>query len=434
MVIPADVQSIVGQKVFRVSTGETDIFQAADKSNAIIAGLKRRIQQARSTLQSSESSEAARLAMQFRKLHGDAGDKFELEQIITFALKQGGHSLTEYGRRLRASGGVVDEALDEQTRTRVELITGEVTPFLKYIDQWQPHAGLKPRPLDQAISSLRQFNHEVTQPIERLEAKHVQAWIDTMINPHGETGLSAATVARKIGEVRNYWRYLQSTQVVEEGRDPFAGRRIKDPIERRQTSDTKRQKWTPEEVVKVWEAVDPADPLHAVIKIAAYSGARIEGVAQLKVADIRSDRDGVRFMHMADKTAAGDRDVPIHSEIAGLIDNLVQHADGDGFLIRSDAKNKYGERSQPLGKKFGRLKTALGFDDRYVFHGIRKTVASMMQDAGVSENVAADIVGHLKPTMTYGLYGGVTAMGLRKRELERAVRYDQSSSTPSLSM
>jgi hypothetical protein len=61
-----------------------------------------------------------------------------------------------------------------------------------------------------------------------------------------------------------------------------------------------------------------------------------------------------------DKTAAGDPFVPVHPKIAGLIDQPVRDADRDGYLIYSNARNKYGERSQPIGKRFGRLKTDLG--------------------------------------------------------------------------
>jgi integrase len=149
----------------------------------------------------------------------------------------------------------------------------------------------------------------------------------------------------------------------------------------------------------------------------------------LKVSDIGIDPDTqIRFMKMVDKTAAGDRFVPIHPKLSKLIDDAVNQADQSGYLIQSDAKNKYGERSQPLGKRFGRIKSGLGFDERFVFHSIRKTVAALFQDAECKEGVAADIVGHNKPTMTYGLYGGETRMDLRARWLAKAIRYPASSS------
>ena len=41
-----------------------------------------------------------------------------------------------------------------------------------------------------------------------------------------------------------------------------------------------------------------------------------------------------------------------------------------------------------------------------MFHSIRKTVVTMLENHGVEEGVTADIVGHKKHTMTYGLYSG----------------------------
>ena len=73
-------------------------------------------------------------------------------------------------------------------------------------------------------------------------------------------------------------------------------------------------------------AADRGDaPLAAAIQIAMFSGARIEGVAQLQVKDIGVDPDtATRFMRMDDKTAAGDRFVPVHPKISTLLDRLIR--------------------------------------------------------------------------------------------------------------
>jgi site-specific recombinase XerD len=346
----------------------------------------------------------------------------------------------DVGARMNVIGPVIEQAIEPALRAQVEAIAAppRTTPFLHYLDDWKPHAGLKPRPLDQAISSLNHFDKAVAQPIQALEAKHVQNWIDQMIQrppvtikrKTGKVSIilppKAKTVARMLSEVRNYWRYLQSLEIVAVDRDPFANRRVKDPADRRETSDDKRQKWQPAQVVALWQhaATNSDLVLSNVVRIAAYSGARIEGIAQLKVSSIRTDpATGIRFMHMADKSIGGDRDVPIHPMIDGLIDDLIKMAKKDGYLIESSAGSKYTERGAPLGQRFGRMKTRLGYDHRFVFHSIRKTVTSLMQDASVAEGVAADIVGHIKPGLTYGVYGGITAMPLRAAELTRAISY-----------
>jgi integrase len=75
-----------------------------------------------------------------------------------------------------------------------------------------------------------------------------------------------------------------------------------------------------------------------------------------------------------------------------------------GYLFDGLTANKYGDRSDAIGKRFGRLKTKMGFGPESVFHSIRKTVANMLGTAGIPESTAADILGHDRPSMTYGLY------------------------------
>ena len=39
-----------------------------------------------------------------------------------------------------------------------------------------------------------------------------------------------------------------------------------------------------------------------------------------------------------------------------------------------------------------------------MFHSLRRTVATLLEDAGVPEGIAADILVHEKKTLSYGLY------------------------------
>jgi len=69
--------------------------------------------------------------------------------------------------------------------------------------------------------------------------------------------------------------------------------------------------------------------------------------------------------------------------------------------------------------RFGRLKSAEGYNSHHVFHSIRKTFVTLLENAGISENVTADIVGHEKPRITYGLYSGGTALNLMRESIEK---------------
>ncbi len=434
MVVPPDLRDIVGHGIFKIATGETDQHRAATVAAPIIADLQTRIRTARDAGKRLEQVTAEQLTERYRAERTGDPEQAEITRItdvINFVLTTHGHRWTDYARQVREAGYDAHAALrllpdGIAAANSADRITGYASPLLTYLERWMPHAGLKPRPLDQAVSSLRQFDKAVGKPIEQIEGKDVQAWIDDLINPNGETGLNSKTVNRKLGEIRNYWRWMQSLQIIPDDRNPFAGRRVRDPKSRRKTKDEVRQRFQPADVVRLWTAAEENDdaPLAATIRIAALHGARIEGVLQLRTDDIRVDPDTqVRFMRMDDKTAAGDRFVPVHPKSSGLIDQLVRDADQDGYLIHSNAKTKSRERSQPIGKRFGRLKTDLSFDHRYVFHSIRKLVAHLFETAECPPGVAKDIIGHAKTDMTFGIYSGETRMDHRARWLAKAVRY-----------
>jgi len=63
-----------------------------------------------------------------------------------------------------------------------------------------------------------------------------------------------------------------------------------------------------------------------------------------------------------------------------------------------------------------------------VFHSLRKTVTTKLEQAGVSEGVAADIVGHEKQTITYGLYSGGTSMAQKMEAINNIAYWDCSNS------
>jgi integrase len=68
------------------------------------------------------------------------------------------------------------------------------------------------------------------------------------------------------------------------------------------------------------------------------------------------------------------------------------------------------------------LKKKIGFGKSHVFHCFRNTVATLLENAGIHEGVAADIVGHEKKTLTYGLYSGGTSTKI-KHEAIKKIKY-----------
>ena len=145
--------------------------------------------------------------------------------------------------------------------------------------------------------------------------------------------------------------------------------------------------------------------LYFLINIGIFTGERIEEICSVVVVDIAAESFTIRYS----KTLSGNRQVPIYDQLKGLIKEN-KNTSQDSYLLSRLSEDKDGKRSGAIGKRFWRLKNQLGFERRYFFHSSRKTVVILLEHAGVSENLAADIVGHEKPRITYGLYSGGSSL------------------------
>ena len=96
--------------------------------------------------------------------------------------------------------------------------------------------------------------------------------------------------------------------------------------------------------------------LYYLINIGIFTGARIEEICSVKVVDIAAENFTIRDS----KTPSGNRQVPIHDQLKGLIKEL-KNTSQDGYLLSGLSEDKDGKRSGAIGKRFGRLKNQLGF-------------------------------------------------------------------------
>jgi integrase len=166
--------------------------------------------------------------------------------------------------------------------------------------------------------------------------------------------------------------------------------------------------------------------------IAAYSGARLEEICKLKVADIHDEGANGATVTVIDindpkklKNDQSERKVPVHSALvrAGLLkyrDNLP--ADGPlfpGLKARASKGHKVGAR---VGELFRKKLEALGLKrDRLCFHSFRRTVGSRLDAAGVKESDVNWILGHGQKTESFGTYS--TAPLKRLSGLVEEIKY-----------
>jgi integrase len=166
--------------------------------------------------------------------------------------------------------------------------------------------------------------------------------------------------------------------------------------------------------------MDKDEKLADLVLLGMHTGARIEELCSLLCKDINLIEESIAIRNA--KTEAGERVIPIHSAIKDRVTQMIEKSTDD-YLFTKLNKNKYGDRSNSLGKRFGRMKVKVGFTTRqYSFHSIRKTFTTLLENAGVGENITADIIGHEKPRITYGLYSGGSTLETMRESIEK-IRY-----------
>lgn len=305
-----------------------------------------------------------------------------------------------------------DELADNQKKAFYEAALGRATPTLLYLDKFLNQWNVEQKTKDMAKTAIKRVADTFTT-LEMISIPLIYQMIDEDAN-------SKATKEKNYGFVRQYFKYLKRMQAIPQDKpNPFDDLDFKHTKKAASTSN-KRIAFKAAEVKKLMKAAeDKGDiQLTQLIQMAAFTGARIEELCSLKISDVIKV-DGVNCLNIRDaKTKAGNREVPIHPSIAKLIKELIKET-GDGYLLSGLTFNKYMQRSNAIGKRFGHMKTAQGLGKGHVFHCFRNTVATQLENAGVPEGVAADIVGHEKKTMTYGLYSGGTSTKIKYEAVKR---------------
>lgn len=315
---------------------------------------------------------------------------------------------SDYSIASKTDQDIFDEIIDDKARsiasedseaanTFVQIVQGEAVAVLDVIDEWLATKDIEPKTIDTYRASLRKVADQFPYT-HSIDPRAVKNWI---LELQVEKNLNRNTIQRMLSVAGSYWEYLDQKGRIASDKNPFKNALSSQKQKTKGKKSPKRQPFDPRDIPRlVVKAREKDDNLLAdLILLGAWTGCRIEEICSLKLKDVKADR----LIIVDAKTSAGNRIVPIHVKLHGTVERLRASSE-DGYLLSGLTFNKYGDRSNAIGKRFGRVKSDLGFGPEFVYHSIRKTVATLLENAGVSENVASDLLGHEKQTMTYGLY------------------------------
>jgi integrase len=251
-------------------------------------------------------------------------------------------------------------------------------------------------------------------------------------------GLTNKTVNRYVTTLAQPWKWAHKRGYVS-GENPFAeqARRISS------SKGGSRASFTVEELNKLFGASlftntasaqrlrpnrHTINTVHLWVPlIALFTGMRIEEICKLTTGAVKQE-GGIWYFDVRDdeagrvKNRSSVRRVPVHSELVrcGFLEYLAAvsgHPSGQLFpaLNRRGPDRKF---SFYYTRRFTDFRRRCGIDrPGVVFHSFRNTVATALENARVPVNEAAEVLGHAKAGMSYGVY----SQGLGLVELQEVV-------------
>jgi integrase len=325
---------------------------------------------------------------------------------------------TALGDRVEA----LHDAGDPRWREFRDVAWGKLTPLLHHVDDWLEDGAQNGQPLKaKTASDRRGYLHAFGQ---WLTAERMPVTIETVTRQVAARYVSAAgkdrtpaSVIAKLIALRGYWAWLSRRGYLpEDARNPWEGQaprvRRGDP-----SSGGRERAFTDAEIVLLLSS--PVTPtMHEFISTAALTGMRREEIARLRVKDCQ----GGVFVVRHGKTAAAVRRVPVHSQLASVVDRRITGKVPEAFLFADLPGKQEDSRASAIGHAFVRYRRSLGIQEGggrrslVNFHSFRRWFVTAAIRAEQPPHLVSVVAGHSEGLkgMTLGrYYAGPTDEQLR---------------------
>lgn len=265
--------------------------------------------------------------------------------------------------------------------------------------------------------------------------------LDEILEMEHAERLSTRTVTMYLRTYSSLFGWAVSRGLVKE--NPFSGLGIKG----NDRNQVDREAFTTEQLQRIETALLTEDPETAPKEthkwaslILIYTGARLNEICQLDVADIR-EHDGILCFDVNDegdgkhlKNRSSIRTVPIHSRLIelGLMDYVerMRTKKAERLFPQFSYSKGYGGYGRNVSVWFNtKLLVRLGIKTKQlVLHSARHTMVTRLSQAGVEEPVVKGVVGHTQQGVTQQHY---FKAGYTVSQLKEAIEKFQFPHVPS---
>lgn len=292
---------------------------------------------------------------------------------------------------------------ETQALAFVAIARGDDDTIRSMFDQWQREGHVQPKERANRETVIKVF-------LAWLTAKKVVPTVRSVTRALAGQFVSEeliprerATAAKYLSTLRGLWKWLESKGVVKD----FPWDRH--PLPKRQLSrDEKKRGFTNEEVVKL--LTGPATPtMRDMMLVAALSGMRLEEIAALRIKDISNGG----FDIPQAKTLAGQRSVPIHSQLVALVTRRSKGKRPDDRLFSDvSSESKLGKHATAFSKAFTTYRRSIGVDEVpgkarasvVDFHSWRRWFSTRAERARVKPETIQAVLGHKRGSLVLDVY------------------------------
>ena len=241
------------------------------------------------------------------------------------------------------------------------------------------------------------INWTSDRDITKIDKKIVGEYITSIINKNNPAPATISNIVSNVGslfswaEGRGYIVFnpfynlkLPKKNKVSQGRKPW--------------SDENIMTFLKSELIGVNEFIATC--------VSLYSGMRLDEICNIQKTVINDNC----FKVLEGKTKASRRKIPIHPVLKPLVERFLDSKE-EVYLIKGIKSGGYDNtRSWNFQKKLTRLRQKLGMPEGVVFHTLRNTFATHMENLGIPRNHTSQIMGHKDSNMALDIYSAGLAI------------------------
>ena len=407
--VPKPVRGILGKSELWKNLFTSDLVEANSKKHRVVAELMEVIEQAK------------------RDLDGTLDKVSREEKLKQFALEH----TRESDAAKNNDEEDVEDFFEEAISAKIYELYGDKDGegILNYDHPESDSSGKNPSAVRALIDSYKIHTHDY-EPISSIsklflseESKNLKPssfrrkkkHIDQFIKWSGDRDISKITkkitgeyvtsiISKKnpaydtlrniVGDISSLFSWAEGRGYLD--RNPF----YKLKLPKADKGSQKRRQWTNEEILMFLRSSEIGKNEFTAKVVGMYSGMRLDEICNIQKAHISDNC----FRVLEGKTKAAKRAIPVHPVIEPLVERFLDSSKDD-YLIKGIKSGGYDKkRSWNFQKKLTRLRKKLGMPEGVVFHTLRNTFATQMENLGIPTNHINKLMGHKHNNMSLDVY------------------------------